>query len=145
MSKQDLGDDEGLRDRNATMNAIIRDRVQARSASTGGVERLAGVPEPVARLRAAQANLERAEAARDELAVDYFNRVVEERLAEARAARGEQPRDEVGQFASFDGGVMGGRKGVAPPGGGRRDETAAALFVRAMQKSARERTEREAA
>lgn len=147
----------------AEMNRLIRDRVSLRGVerdsavmnrlltadasrgqvSTRGVARLSGVPDPQARLRAAYADLERAEQLGDELMQDYCERVLDDALAEWRTARSEQPRDpETGQFVSFDGGFH-GRRPVAP-GPDYHDETANSLLKRAVAQSAVERAERDA-
>ena len=75
-------------------------------------------------------------------ALAFTEHRIDRLFEEVRAARTEQPRDrQTGEFASFDGGVRGRRP---PPTPNVHQETAAALFQRALVASRQERAEREA-
>ena len=102
-----------------TMNGVLRAQFErTRGISTGGVDRLAGVPTTEqARERLSQAlnDCESAHRRGDETEIAIVEDRLDQLIAESRASR-EQPRDEQGRFAggSFDGGV---RQSVKKPQG----------------------------
>jgi hypothetical protein len=133
--------------RNAQMNDWFLSAVGRGEHATGGVAVLSGVPEPIARLNAAQEVWERAQRSGDDEEKAYAEHLLDTAVEAAREARQEreQPRDpETGQYmptGSFDGGVRGGARTVAPPAGGAARETSSQLFARMLTQSRHERAE----
>lgn len=98
----------GVRDTqagNRAMNRLIFAAARRGERTVGGVDRLAGVPEHGARMRAALSDLEAAQRSGDDVAIGYAEHLLDKAVEAARAARGDQPRDEQGQFVGYDGGV----------------------------------------
>jgi hypothetical protein len=129
------------------MNATILRAYRRGEFPTGGVGVLSGIPEPIARLNAAQNAFDHAKRSGDPEQKAYAEHLLDRAVEAARTARQEreQPRDEAsGQFASFDSGFR-GRRSVAPASGRSEPESASSLFARAMLASRAERAEREAA
>jgi len=93
------------------------------------------------------AALDDAEAARrsgDEDAVAYAEFALDKAIEASRAARAgdDQERDELGRFASFDGGVRGRQR--FQPGGGMEMPSSTQLMAQAMAARRVERLERDA-
>jgi hypothetical protein len=94
------------------------------------------------RLSGALNDLESAQRAGDETAIDFHEFRVDRAVNEARAARtSAEPEQGAPQPAGYDGGVRGRR---SPPQPGLSQESASSLFLRAMQTSRQERAAREA-
>lgn len=126
-----------------TMNGAIKSAFDRSSGTTGAMmAKLTGeAVTPSRQAEALSVALSDSESARrsgnaDDMAL--ADHILDERIAAARAARTEQPRDDQGRF---DGGVRStSRGGVKAPAGGQQ-ESANQLFQKMVQQSRQERQE----
>jgi hypothetical protein len=95
----------------------------------------AGNPAPRERLSGALNDLEAAQRTGNDAAIGFAEHRLDTAIRDARAAR-EQPRDDAGRFAGFDGGVRGRR---SPPVPHLQAESSADLMLRAFSASRFER------
>ena len=148
MSLFDVDEERAARSR--AMNAwIVGQRDARQTVGTLGRTGTTGPIDPIHRERLCEAltDLEAAQRGGDELEIAAADARVDACCNEARAAREgrkqEQPRNEDGTFASFDGGVRGGG---GWQGGANvraaRNESSTQMFARAVARSKEESRER---
>jgi hypothetical protein len=101
----------------------------------GTVKASAGNPAMRERLSGALNDLDAAKRTKDDAAIGFAEHRLNTAMHDARQAR-EQPREEDGRFAGFDGGVR-GRK--SPPAPHLHAENSAELMLRAFSASRSER------
>ncbi len=123
-----------------TMNEILFEAVGLEKDGTAKTSASAGNPVLRERLSGALNDLEAARRAGDDATIGFAEHRLDTVIHDARQAR-EQPREEDGRFAGFDGGVR-GRK--SPPTPGLVSESSAQLLLRSFSSARQERAERNA-
>jgi hypothetical protein len=113
----------------ALFEAVGRNKDGTARESSGGN------PAMRERLSGALNDLDAAKRTKDDAAIGFAEHRLDTAMHDARAAR-EQPRDEDGRFAGFDGGVRGRR---SPPIPHLHAESSTELMLRAFSASRSER------
>jgi hypothetical protein len=115
-------------------NAMIRQALNRTRSHTLGQRD--NPPVHGERLSRALNDSEAAQRSGDPDAIAFTEHRLDEVVRAARAARTERPRNPDGTYASFDGGVRGGRRSFEPSSTGQ--ESANALMQRALDAARRE-------
>jgi hypothetical protein len=119
------------------INAALFEAVGRNTDGTARESASAGNPALRERLSGALNDLDAAKRTKDDAAIGFAEHRLDTAMHDARAAR-EQPREEDGRFAGFDGGMR-GRK--SPPAPHLHAESSAELMLRAFSASRSERSE----
>lgn len=120
-----------------TINEALFEAVGRNKDGTAKTSASAGNPALRERLSGALDDLDRAKRSGDDAMIGFAEHRLDTVIHDARAAR-EQPREEDGRFAGFDGGVRGRR---SPPIPGLVSESSAELMLRAFSASRSERVQ----
>jgi hypothetical protein len=120
-----------------SINEALFEAVGRNKDGTVKASASAGNPAMRERLSGALNDLDAAKRTKDDAAIGFAEHRLDIAMHDARAAR-EQPRDDAGPFAGFDGGVRGRR---SPPIPHLQVESSTELMLRAFSASRSERSE----